>query len=266
MTSRILIDTGPSRKGWHYYEATYCMQKFAFRYIIGINDTTVPLIRGTLGHVGMAHLYKRLWCVQHGQDPEVYYEPLDAIAVKADQLGPIGQEHCATVQLAVRDYIAHYSMETIRIHGVEEEVSMFFGPHELTQRWDLDVVDSNGVHWIWDHKFVGAIQAKSVTRYVNSGQFLNMMWQGRNRYGEKFGGVRINLVGVDNRKFLRATLPPAPDALMKFPQKVADSEALIQSCVGRDPWNYPRANSELVCMTPYGPCPYLELCSWGPRT
>lgn len=259
-----LIDTGPSRRGWHRLErALRCMQDYADHVILGYRDESDPLVRGTLGHVGMAHYYQRLFATQHGYSPDAFYTPVEAVALKAQQMGAIGEKHLPKIQAAVAEYERRFAQERLEIVAVEQEVEMYFGPHLVTQRLDLVVKDRAGKLWTWDHKFVGAIYDKTVARYALSGQFLLMNYMGRHVFGDAFGGVRLNLIAVDKLQFIRESPPPSPDALQRFPQCVADAEALIASCEGRDPTNYPRANSELVCMTPYGFCPCYERCRWG---
>jgi hypothetical protein len=96
---------------------------------------------------------------------------------------------------------------------------------------------------------------------------LEMNWQGTFHFGANFGGVRVNLVEVERkkseRKFLRASPPPSPDALQKFPQWVKDINERIQQYAHRDAWHQPRAYSETVCMTPYGACMGTYLCRVG---
>jgi hypothetical protein len=263
---KILIDTGPSEKGWHRAEyALSCAQRYAYRYVLGLEgEDRGPLLRGTLGHVALAHHYVRLGCIQHHLDPERYYEPMTAIELMAKKLGPAADEFVQPIKDAVLRYIGHYQFDHLEVKGVEIPVEMTFNGHRMTQRFDLVVRDTAGKYWIYDHKFVSKADQKSVSRYTLSGQFLEMAHQGQKRYGVDFGGCRINLIAVGYDKFVRASPEIAPFALQQFPQAVADAEAVIERNKDRDPWHWPRAFSETTCMTPYGPCTYFDLCRFGP--
>lgn len=274
---KILIDTGPSERGWHRLETfAHCPQLFAYRYAIGLEIPSIPLVRGTLGHVALAHYYARLMAQQQKRDPNIYFDPLEAVDEKIKRIhasGPaasakIADEVRDSVRTAVTAYMANYAMESMKVFAVEAVARMHFQGHLLTQRFDLVTVDRGGKFWIYDHKFVGSIQAKSTKRYTLSGQFLEMVWQGRNAFGDKFGGCRVNLIGCEGAEptFHRETPPPAPQALSMFPQAVVDIETGIArlQAEGRDPWNYPKVLSEIGCVTPYGQCPATELCRWGP--
>lgn len=272
--SQILIDTGPSPAGVHALEAfSQCPQLFAFQKKLQLITTTLPLVRGTLGHIGLAHYYARIMAAQRKQNPDMYFEPIAAIDEKirlmklANDPGVVLAEECyASLTAAVRGYMQNYAAEQFTIWGVENVVEMQFHGHRLTQRLDLSVVDKHGKIFIYDHKFVGAIQYKSVTRYTLSSQFLEMVHQGYNAYGANFGGCRINLIACDKPGFHRATPEPAPAALQKFPLWVKYNYEQIESLKNTDPWMYPSGFGEQICVTPYGPCPATELCRYGKPT
>lgn len=284
MTSKILIDTGPSDRGWHRIEAANrCLQYYAFRYEIRLSElgAAIPLVRGTIGHIGLAHYYGRIMAIQRGQDPDIYFDPLEAIDEKLRRWERESQTVYA-VALALRDdvrkaivaYMSEYAAERFRIWAVEHVVGMHFGRgrHRMTQRFDLVVIDDHENFWIWDHKFVSSTQAKTVRRYTLSGQFLEMVHQGVNQFGPKLAGIRINLVGIGKEKnetvitFKRASPEPAPWALREFPAHVDEGERRIaaQKEAGTPLWEYPKALSELVCEGPYGSCEAKEACRTGP--
>lgn len=243
-----------------------CPQSYAYKYILGLEgEDRGPLIRGTLGHVGIAHYYGRLGCQQHGKDPEVLYEPLTAVDLMAQKIGEAAKEFVDPVKSAILRYIAHFSNEQMEVIGVELPVQMEFLGELMTQRFDLVMRDKVGKVWIYDHKFVSKVEKKTAARYTLSGQFLEMVHQGERMYGSSFGGVRVNLIAVGYDAVLRATPAPAPFALQQFPQAVKDAEDVIRRNQHRDPWHWPRGFSETVCITPYGPCAYTELCRWGPK-
>ncbi len=130
------------------------------------------------------------------------------------------------------------------------------------------MVDSDEHNFVADgvitHNTTGRIVAKTSERYTMALQFLAMQYMGREKFGDRFGGVRINLVGLSPLGHFHRTSPEAaPNALMRFPQIVEDAEGLIERYALRDPWGWPKAASEQVCQRPYGPCDCLDLCRWG---
>lgn len=269
----VLLDTGPSARGAHRLQtALTCPALFAFQKLMkheaALGDRG-PLVRGSIGHVALAHHYARLGAVQHNIDPETYFPPETAIDMVAEKFGTMGRSFQRLIHDAYKHYQAHYSVERHEVVGVEcpvdYQVPTPDGPIRFTQRWDLLTRDDAGRMWITDHKFVGQIQAKTIDRYALSIQFTGMVWLGHTLYGTNFGGVRLNLVGVGPRfNFMRPTLPPAPDAVRRFPATLAHAERVIASIEGlTDPWDAPHAYSEMICMTPYGPCPATDLCRWG---
>lgn len=126
-----------------------------------------------------------------------------------------------------------------------------------------------------EHNYVAAgvvthncakVEQKTVARYALSIQFASMVWLGLHRFGANFGGVKLNLIGVGREgfHFYRPTLPPAPDAVRRFPMTLAFAERRIAAVEAlQNPWDAERVYSEMVCVTPYGPCPAFELCRWG---
>lgn len=265
-TSKILINTGPSPRGVHRLEqALICPQLYAYRHRLEKETSNKDaLVKGSLLHVGLAHYYAQQRAVQRGEDPAAYHDPLPAIELASAEWGVTGTAWKALASQAVSAYMTQYMMEKFTIIGVEDLVETMIGPYRLTARWDLVTQDSQGKFWIYDHKSTGRIVAKTSERYTMALQFLAMQYMGREKFGDKFGGVRINLVGLTPVGHFHRTSPEAaPNALMRFPQIVEDAEAIIERYATRDPWDWPKAASEQVCQRPYGPCDYLDLCRWG---
>lgn len=287
--SKILLNTGPSERGWHRLEAWLrCPQLFAYAYLIkpegGLGDRG-PLVRGTIGHAGLAHHFARLRAKQRGDDPNAYHTIEDAMALVAAMHGELGEFFLPIALRAVMAYITQFVYEDFEVVAVEEAVRAYVKwPDALvkvqpsranekfliTQRFDRVFKDKGKRVWIEDHKFVAKIQGKTVTRYILSGQFHLMQWFGRALYGDAFGGARINLLECQENpdvkpKSLQLPCEPAPNALGRFARNVCDAEEGIArlAAEGRDPWDYPAAMNEQVCLTPYGACPAFELCRWG---
>lgn len=273
--SKILIDTGPSPRGWHRLEAYLrCPRLFALGYgrsgesaeMMAANQIrfppTYPLVRGTIGHVGLAHLYARLMASQAGADPE-YYRPFEAMGIVAERWGEMGVEAESSLRPLLAKYLPIYAGDSKKsIIGVEMLLEMEFegeGGLEFpyTARADLVYRDPAGKVWIMDHKITGRIESKSLYRYTLSGQFLGLTHLGFARWGDAFGGVVVNLLGEKDQRFLRDVIPPAPWALAEFPRTVVATELAIAR------GDFPPTFSEFTCMTPYSRCPAWDFCRWG---
>lgn len=264
---KILLNTGPSPRGVHRLElALKCPQLYAYSHVLGFDlGDRRALVRGSLGHVGLAHYYARLKAAQDGTDPEAFYEEHEAIDRAAPAFGGLGLEMQPIAHRAVDGYLANFAAERFRVLAVEHLVETRVMGHLLTARWDLVAEDAAGKIWIYDHKFVGRADSGTAKRYTTAIQFLAIQHMGREVYRERFGGVRINLVGCENQTFWRESPEAAPHLLTEFPQIIDDAEAVIERMKVRDPWRYQKTASEQVCRGPYGVCDGRELCRWGSR-
>ena len=119
-----------------------------------------PLVRGSIGHVGLAHLYARLMAAQNGADPDAYYLPTEAMGLVADSFGELGTSMLPVAARTVRAYAERFAHERWRILGVEEEEETRFGPYLYTARVDLKYMDRAGKVWFLDHKLVNKIEGK----------------------------------------------------------------------------------------------------------
>ena len=271
MPTPILLDAGPSPRGWHRLQLFLeCPQRFAFRHRDGekVRDDShpsPPLATGSLIHVGLAHHYARMQARQQGRDPDAYYEPTDAVAALVTAKGEGWAPFMATAQHAVEAYIAQYLSEKRTILHVEEVFEADFGGNLLTARVDLVFEDARGKVWFEDHKTTGRIDAKQPLFYAVSGQVLAYRWIGQAVYGERFGGVSLNMVQTDGTKFARPGLDPAPALMARFPRVVVETEARIAAldAEGRACEDWPRSPTELVCYHRYGACDFIERCKWG---
>lgn len=274
IADKILIDTGPSPRGWSRLESFLrCPQLFAWKNRAGSRGlgaaTRTPLVRGSLGHVALAHLYTAMKLQQEGKRDEVarYYTPRDAIHVAAHKWGGEALELAPLIEGAVEGYCDRWASDrTLRIREVEEVHETIFGGYRYTARFDLVVEDSAGRIWIYDHKFVSKLESKTVLRYTLSGQFLGQAHLGAKAYGARFGGIRLNFVSVEKpHKYERASPDPAPHLLARFPEIVVDAERGIEALDKEnrpfDAW--PAVASEQVCVTAYGLCDGFDLCRWG---
>jgi hypothetical protein len=274
---KILLECGPSERGFHRLEAYWrCGQLFAWGYGGGGSNAerakrfppTEPLVRGSIGHAGLAHLYARLQAVQLGEDPGQFYSSTEAMRLVAETFGELGASMLPVAAGAVADYAKHYGTESPRVIGVERPVETLFEGWRYTARIDLEVEDRAGLVWIVDHKILSSVRASAVRRYTLSGQFLGLQHLGMHVHGERFGGVQLNLIGVSPRGFHREVIDPAPWLLTRYPKLVAQAEegiARLEAERARlgDAFVAPACPSEQVCWTAYGRCPCFELCRWG---
>lgn len=245
----------------------------------GSGTIAMPLARGTIGHIGLAHYYARVRAMKAGklkaEIDATILSPRDAMIIRAEQLGRL--DLLPMMSEVVRGYIEHYGIESFDVVDVEKPIETTFGVSaRFTARADLVTRDRIGV-WIYDHKFVGRIDKKSLRRYTNSGQFLGLQHLGRSAYGASFAGVILNLVGCNDGEFCRQQVEPSPWLFERFPALVAATEArlavLEQNEVelrakGWDPalpWAGCAAPSEMTCYTPYGECEWFETCRWGAK-
>ena len=83
---KILLDAGMSVRGWSFKQSMLmCAQEWAYTYPLQQRTETAPMVRGSLVHLGQAHYRARVMCDQNGWDPDVYYEPDEAIDIVADR-------------------------------------------------------------------------------------------------------------------------------------------------------------------------------------
>lgn len=268
---RILLNAGPSDRGWHRIaDWRFCRRFYAYRHLIKIELSPAdPLIKGILVHVGAAQHYAQKRCIQRGQDPYIYFNPAEGIALVAKQFGDKGAEHQEFCTNIVENYINAYARENMSIVMVEEPVAVNFKAADgrsfrFTQRWDLVWQDTNGRYWIVDNKTAAKQTNDTNIRYSLSGQFLGAQLIGAAKWGDEYGGIRFNFFGTRAPfSFSRNSPEASPFALSQFKASIIESELEIEAMVGRDPWTYPAVMHEQVCVTSYGPCAFMALCQHG---
>lgn len=178
--AKILINAGPSAAGWSSIEAAIrCERLFYFQRVykreIAPGDPAAtepkpaafPLVRGAIGHVGLAHEYARRNAKRFNLDPESYYTRDEAMTISAESWGmktqcvdgttveEILEEHARP---AVTDYFTYRDgeRENLPVVGIEclDEMPLPNGK-VITQRMDLVTFD-NGRYYIYDHKCLAA--------------------------------------------------------------------------------------------------------------
>lgn len=275
-TDKILVDAGPSERGWHRFEnAARCLRLFALKEAgLVPRSMSDALVRGSLLHVGLAQHY-----AMKLQDGKNYYTPLEGMYAFADNMAKeaanahdaaLWRIHIPEVQQAIQAYRNRWREESWTPVAVEKELRAHLpkldgsGKFLFTQRVDLIVKDHHDIHWIVDHKSCYRIDGRTLRQFTLSGQFLGYQIFGRKMYGKKFGGVILNRVRLRGPyDFDRCTLEPAPQAIRRFTRNLAQIEDLTDRYEGEDPHTWPAAYSEQVCWGKYGKCPAFELCQWG---
>ena len=266
-----IIHTGPSPRGWHrLQQAAECLQKFAWRYEAPQKEAKGPpspaLAKGSLIHLALAQHYARIKARQEGGDPEEWCEPAEAVTL-ISQLE--GTEAFASVAIeAYEAYCLQYpdDEKTMKIVGIEELMSTKVqGKYLLTGRIDLAFEDMAGRIWAMDHKTTAYLKSSHKQFYTISGQLLGYSHMAREKYGEKYAGMKLNLIQHTKPKFDRITLPRSPNLETRFESIVVDIEESIErvQASGRDFDDWPKAINELTCYHRYGPCEYLSQCRFG---
>jgi hypothetical protein len=263
--AKILINAGPSERGWHRIETFLCPRRYAYRYLLGFDDgSRCALVLGSLVHIVLAHHYIRR---KRGVDVALYYTPEEALIEGARVLGAEPDQIKAAGEI-YRNYVATWGQEAIEVLNVEEQFEALLREKwRFTMRFDLVFRDAAKKIWIIDHKTTSAEVNKRISRiYTMSGQILMMQVMGRGLWGNAFGGVRLNL--IQSRapyKLLRDSPDPAPTALGGVVARICDAEegiARLQAS-GLPPLEWPMATSEHLCFMRYGECAYFDRCRWG---
>jgi hypothetical protein len=156
--------------------------------------------------------------------------------------------------------------QTMKIIGIEELASTKIqGKYLLTGRLDLAYEDMAGRIWAMDHKTTAYLKSSHKQFYTISGQLLGYSHMAREKYGDRYAGMKLNLIQHTKPKFSRITLPRSPNLETRFEQIVVDIEESIErvQASGRDFDDWPKAINELTCYHRYGPCAYLDQCRFG---
>jgi hypothetical protein len=274
--SQEIINTGPSSHGSHFYAAFMaCPEKWALlKEATDVEAGEARLVRGSLAHVGFAHLYARLGERQQGGDPDRYLHPLLAVDQAAEEWGMLGSADYQNVVAMLKAYTRNYR-EAFTVDAIEEELQVEFrdaqgGVVPYSARIDLRYIGADKKVWFADHKALSRIVDKDFRGYNMGLQMLGQRYLGYALYGERFGGVIINAIelgpvgSVQNAwRFVRKPLDPAPHALMRFPQTIIDLHERMQRYASRRPEDIPLYLSEHTCETRFGKCEFYERCRWG---
>lgn len=294
----LILDPGPSPRGWHRLQlAAECLSKYAHTFrpgeplqpaqTVSLIDgelyvdedenlvqadefTTSPaLVKGSLFHLALAQHYMRIKEEQTGGNPEKWATPEAALQRASIQKGPVAQQVLPEIMRAYRAYARQYLADAynMSVVGVEElGETLIAGKYRLTGRMDLIYKDASGKIFVVDHKTSGRITPKHKIFYSVSGQLLGYSRMASEKYGDQYGGFILNLIQLgDSPSFTRMQLPRSPNLERQFEDRVKDIEESIDRMVAerRHYTEWPKAMSELTCVTRYGECKFLDRCRFG---
>lgn len=289
-----VINAGKSERGYHRIGlASVCLRSYAFTYadkaqraagsangVVESPTDSMPLIRGSLLHLGLAHHYAHQSIRKHGRalvngteftDPADLLYPHEAIQIEAERNGHLWVGHVPSILDCVSAYIRRWGNDDDwDILGIEHEYRMRLPnvPREVslyTQRADLVVRErATKKVWIVDHKSAYMLNGKTAKQYVLHGQFLGYAAIGRKEYGAEFGGVLLNRIKINGNEFDRRPTEPAPASVVGFVRNLVHVEKQIMQYQGLPPEQWPGTLHETVCVSKYGECPFFNRCQWGP--
>jgi hypothetical protein len=275
-----MIDPGPSTRGWHHLQDVLtCPERYRLRAHVQRweDEPEKPAFaKGELLHLGLAHyyMYKKYRDADRRGFLEDWLGPQEAMKRKAKAEG--WEKYLPLVSRALKLYHEEYGRDTHwEVVHVERELKVRVGKdatnpkgHLYTQRADLIVRDRDtGLIWIVDHKTTSKITARTANSFVLNGQFIGYRMLGQAFFGEKFGGVKLNLIQLkeDDYDFKRPRLPPSPNTADRFKTTILFGETMIATMTalyGTDkPW--PQAFATDTCIGRYGTCPMHDICQWG---
>jgi hypothetical protein len=276
MEDRLLVFTGPSPRGWHRIQTFLeCPQRYAYEYegrsghgaaAKEDSEDAVPLVRGSLLHLGLAQHYSQMREYQTGGNPDRYYDPVEAIQILAEAKGGVWASEAPEIIRCVDAYREYWHAEDFKVLHVEELFQGNFHGYPFTGRLDLVVEDRQGNVWVIDHKGTSFLSDKQRQFYSMSGQVHAYRWLAASVYGDRLAGVRINLVQhTKTFKFQRVDCDPAPHLFQRFPSIVqhAEQEIARLQALNLAVNEWPMAATELTCFHRYGKCKFAERCKWG---
>jgi hypothetical protein len=218
-------------------------------------------------HLALAQHYARIRARQQGQDENEWCEPLEAVQLIAKLEKT--EEHIADITRTYEAYVDRYwdDEQTLKILDIEVlNQTMIDGRYLLTGRFDLVVEDLVGQVFVIDHKTTGFMKSAQKEFYAVSGQLLGYSHMAREKYGDRFAGMKLNIVQVGSKPaFDRVNLARSPHLEQRFVQSVIDIEESIErmEASGRSYNNWPKAMNELTCYHRYGACSFIDQCRFG---
>jgi hypothetical protein len=179
------------------------------------------------------------------------------------------EEHIPDIRRTFEAYVDRYwdDEQTLKILDIEAlHQTMIAGRYLFTGRFDLVVEDMMGQVFVVDHKTTGFMKSAQKEFYAVSGQLLGYAHMAREKHGDRFAGVKLNIVQVGQKPaFDRVNLARSPYLEQRFVQSVVDIEESIEKmeASGRTYDNWPKAMNELTCYHRYGACNFIDQCRFG---
>lgn len=266
-----LIPSNYTSMGWSKIGSMMmCPRKYALSYLAPKEDkqeSSSPnpaMIKGILIHQGLAHYYASLI---ENADTKALYTFEEAMYKKCEQ-NPLWMPYLDACTQTVQEYIFHYTStgehDKMNVLHVEKLVKTSIDGHTITGRVDMIVEDLRERKvWFVDHKTTNKLEDQ-LEYYSISGQMLGYQYMGGKMYGDRFGGMIVNIIKVSDgdgdAKMHRAKVLSAPNMLQSFPQTVKHSISLMKRFESQPIENYPMTMHELVCFHRYGACRHLNKC------
>jgi len=282
-----VINAGKSERGYHRLGlASVCLRSYAYTYLDKAHgegsapSESLPLIRGSLLHLGLAHHYAHQSIQKSGRalvngveitDANELMAPAEAVEHEAQKNGHLWMGHVPSILECLSAYARRWGTDDdwdilgieheyrVRLPTLPKEVSLY------TQRADLVIRErSTKKVWIVDHKSAYMLNGKTAKQYVLHGQFLGYAALGRKEYGQAFGGVLLNRIKINGCEFDRKPTEPAPASVGGFVRNLVHVEKQILDYQHLPPDQWPGTLHETVCVSKYGECPFFARCQWGP--
>jgi len=140
-------------------------------------------------------------------------------------------------------------------------------PITLSRRLDLVVEDRARRVYIWDHKNQARVKtSQSTEAYAIDGGFAAFRLMGQQKWGDRFGGVALNLIQTTEPwRVARPTVPPTPHRDAHYAKLLWRTEHELARLDIEEPnyWHWPKVQHEVTCVHRYGKCGGLNLCFYG---
>lgn len=281
---RFLPDTGPSREGWHKLSMfALCPFLYNLEHNLGVKAPPKDYhVRGSLLHAGIGAHYLQRWALLNGQNPDMFWGPIDAIALTAILLEPelaargckfTAADFIEAVTLAVDAHNRHYALDGWKPFQVEAELQVWItlpnGKRKLhTRGLDLAIETSAGLIKYVDHKSRARRNSKTENSYAEDETFVFMWKHGVAHYGDRFGGVVFNYIEVPEKAPWPSEIDVSRDEPPRLPLKEKFLPTTLRHYMGgidalegqpEDAW--PRAQvGSGICQGLFSPCHHRRRC------
>jgi len=271
------MDSEPTKMGWSKVGTfIHCPQKYAYSYLMPKERKSSKLnrnfIRGLMIHDGLECMYRE---IQQGNTDivDIMAQVSGLLHVRAHEKGMEWIEHLHTCTSTILMYINHWlgldcaeQLSAIKVVDIEKYLSMPIGDEFiLTGRCDLVIEDDRGMIYLVEHKTAEKIENKTQEYYEISGQLIGYELMAKKIWGDKFGGIYLNMIGIDDQRFKRVFIKDRKHMSKRFEPTIYDAMKRMKSLDdAQTPLNeYPMAMHELVCHHRYGACQFINKCKKG---